>query len=463
MNRVLTATAIVLAGCAAGAPLSPAERAALESALRTAVDAQSISAHYNSGGEEGSIRWQRGPVVMIQGTGGRRLRLGAQGWIRSGASWMASDPATWPGCLDPYEVAARLVARTGEFVPDAPGSYRLGDASVRPARGGPGRIGLGATWIEYDEFNAPAVGRYEETPAPFEPGMSPAVRKSAWVDRALADSRFPNALKAAVAGSVSEDAMSAVLAFLLLAQDPVAQTKAAVEKTRAQKSYSATFTGLIAVPGGAPFHLEGKVVWVAPGVLFLNYKGAGGEELRVVRAGEKVWLYSDQAEEWVDPEEAGKPGAGRGLNNPDEVLQALGKVAGRATSAGADKVQLKLDGKDLLDVLKRQVDPSAFIWEESSGQIEASIGADGRITKIALKSELASSNPALKGKMAVYTGNVEVKEFDKEFSMAFTQVNPVNKKETLIPIAPAVLQEIGKLPGIPEELKAEVKRLEGSK
>src|SRR5690349_20350823 len=98
-----------------------------------------------------------------------------------------------------------------------------------------------------------------------------------------------------------------------------------------------------------------ETVWVAPGILFTQYTASGGEVVRLLRLGEKVWLYHMLAEDWLSAEESGKPGAGRGVQTPDEVLLAVMKASDQAVSAGKDKagevLEMKLDGAALQKVM----------------------------------------------------------------------------------------------------------------
>src|SRR5437773_7897591 len=88
--------------------------------------------------------------------------------------------------------------------------------------------------------------------------------------------------------------------------------------TRTQKSYETRFKARLTTTG-APLDYEGQCVWVYPGVLFVHYTASGGDEKMIVRAGDKfVWVWSALAG-WVTADEIGMPGAGRGIQNPDEV------------------------------------------------------------------------------------------------------------------------------------------------
>ena len=266
----------------------------------------------------------------------------------------------------------------------------------------------------------------------------------------------------------------AILAILLPAQDGAPKRmQSAVEKTRAQKSYSAAFSGVIKIPDSSPMELKGEVVWVSPGVLFTQYTASGGDEVRVIRVGEKVWLYHLQTEEWVPAAEAGKGGAGRGVQNPDEVLATVIQAVGKATSAGkvtvndkpCDGIELKLDGDLIRKVMKEQGDASNFDWAKSSGTVRLGVGADDLIQQVRVEALIGIADPAIKDKerKASYTAEVRVKSFNTDFSMEFSEIDPKSKKAIPIPIPARILDEIEKLKGIPDPLKAAVQKWRAKK
>jgi len=257
----------------------------------------------------------------------------------------------------------------------------------------------------------------------------------------------------------------AILAILLPQQDGAPKRmQSAVEKTRAQKSYSAAFNGVIKIPDSSPMELKGEVVWISPGVLFTQYTASGGDEVRVIRVGEKVWLYHLQTEEWVPAAEAGKRGAGRGVQNPDEVLATIIQTVGKATSGGkmtvndkpCDGIDLKLDGELIRKVMKEQGDASNFDWAKSSGTVRLGVGPDDLIHQVRVEALIGVTGP--EERKASYTAEVRVKSFNADFSMEFSEIDPKSKKAIPIPIAPRILDEIERLKGIPDPLKAAVQK-----
>ena len=242
-----------------------------------------------------------------------------------------------------------------------------------------------------------------------------------------------------------------------------ARVKAAVDKTRAQKSYSVTFEAVVRVPDSDPMKITGETVWVAPGVLFTHYTASGGEVVRLVRVGEKVWLYHVLAEEWLSADESGKPGAGRGVQNPDEVLAAVVKASDQAVQAGkealGDILEMKLEGPVLQNVMRQQSTAGSFDWAKSAGTVRLVAGAtDGLMYKMQVSAEVASTDPALKGKKVGYTADVKLKSYNRDFALDFTEFDPKAKKAVTLPWPAAFLDEAEKLKGIPDELKAEIQK-----
>lgn len=264
-----------------------------------------------------------------------------------------------------------------------------------------------------------------------------------------------------LAGSIAISAM-----FLAGAQeggDAVAKAKAAVEKTRSQKSYRVTFDAVVRVPDSDPMKINGETVWVAPGVLFTQYTASGGETVRLLRLGEKVWLYHMLAEEWLSAEESGKPGAGRGMQNPDEVLSTVMKAADKAVAAGkealGDILELKLDGSALQKVMKQQAAEGTLDWQNSEGTVRLVSGSkDGLMYRLVVSAEVASTEAHLKGKKVGYSAEVTLKAYNKDFGLEFTDVDPKTQKTITLPWPSAFLNEAEKVAGVPDELKAEIQK-----
>ncbi len=164
------------------------------------------------------------------------------------------------------------------------------------------------------------------------------------------------------------------------AKDPRSLLEHAAYNTRTQKSYETRFKARLSTTG-APLDYEGQCVWVYPGVLFVHYTASGGDEKMIVRAGEKeTWVWSALAG-WVTKDEIGMPGAGRGIQNPDEILLVLSRATEYAKLSKPGVVDLTLTGDDIEKIMKEQANQGAFDWKNSSAKLELAADADTRLQK----------------------------------------------------------------------------------
>ncbi len=254
------------------------------------------------------------------------------------------------------------------------------------------------------------------------------------------------------------------LAACIQVQEAPEKVKASIEKVRLQKSYRTTFTSKLEVPNSSPMDIVGDNVVVAGGVLFTTYKASGGETKRIVRAGDQAWVYHEMAEEWVTAEEVGMSGAGRGVQNPDDVLSVLSHHLKGAAPVGkstvgkiaCDEYRLKLTGGDIEDIVKEQAQQGSFDWKESAAEVRLHIGGDGLLLRFSVTAELASTDPGLKGEKVRHSAEVTVVDYEAAYSMTFFVEDFKTKAKTDIPFDGAMIQAIAKRPGIPAPLEAEV-------
>ena len=124
--------------------------------------------------------------------------------------------------------------------------------------------------------------------------------------------------------------------------------------TRTSKSYEAGWKARLTVPRSDPLDYIGRCVWVRPGVLYSHYTASGGDEKMIVRAGDKdVWVYNTLVG-WVTADEAGMAGAGRGIQNPDEVLAVLARNSGTAKLVKPGQVELEFKGENIERIMREQ-------------------------------------------------------------------------------------------------------------
>jgi len=205
------------------------------------------------------------------------------------------------------------------------------------------------------------------------------------------------------------------------AKDPRSLLEHAAYNTRTQKSYETRFKARLTTTG-APLDYEGQCVWVYPGVLFVHYTASGGDEKMIVRAGEKeTWVWSALAG-WVTKDEIGMPGAGRGIQNPDEVLSVLAHNPGNAKLNKPGEVALAFSGDDIEKIMKEQANKGAFDWKESNAKLDLATDAENRLQKFTCDATLKSTDPAVKTpirytaevSMVGYNGAKDLKFYDEK-------------------------------------------------
>jgi|ERR1041384_6312130 hypothetical protein len=199
--------------------------------------------------------------------------------------------------------------------------------------------------------------------------------------------------------------------------------------TRSQERYEIAFTSTLSVPGTQAFERKGSCVWVSPGILCMQYTGSGGEDMKVIRAGSRIWVYC--LDQWATDEEAGKVGAGRGLQNPDQVLELLSKRADKCRFA-KDGLEFTFTGKDLGALLGNQTD---IEFDKSSSKVTVEVDGDNRLKKLKMNSTLLpkdSKNPS-----GTCDATIDVLSFNGKMPLKV-----VNSKGREIPFSVTIQQAI---------------------
>jgi hypothetical protein len=211
--------------------------------------------------------------------------------------------------------------------------------------------------------------------------------------------------------------------------DPRSVVEHAAFNTRTQRSYETKFKARLSPPQGDALDYTGQCVWVAPGVLYIHYTASGGDEKNIVRVGNRVWIHHPLVG-WATSDEAAMPGAGRGIQNPDEVLAVLAKHAGGAKLRQPGVVDLAFSGDDIEKIMKEQAQQGAFEWKQSNATVELHADADNRLKKFVCQATLKPADPNVKGvvkysaevEAAGYNGATELKFLDE----AKKEIKPSN-------------------------------------
>tara|TARA_Y100000588_G_C14122390_1_gene867889 strand:+ start:276 stop:1028 length:753 start_codon:yes stop_codon:yes gene_type:complete len=233
--------------------------------------------------------------------------------------------------------------------------------------------------------------------------------------------------------------ISATLFFslLLFQQDGSSLAAQAIEKTRTQESYHARFQAVIKMPKGDPYEITGESVWVYPGVLYIRYTGSGKDEKRIVRVGDKVWIYHEFLEDWVTAEEMGNGGAGRGVQNPEDILRVLQDHLENARlgdpSGSVTPITVPLSGKDIETIMKEQANQSSFNWKKSRASIVLLV-EEGKVKGLQSAAALVSNDPNIEGQVVTYTAEVTVLSFNDKKRLSFEIKDEESGKTNPIPI-----------------------------
>ena len=222
-------------------------------------------------------------------------------------------------------------------------------------------------------------------------------------------------------------------------KDPASVLEHAAYNTRTQKSYETTFKATLTT-SGAPLNYDGRCVWVHPGVLYVHYTVTGGEEKMIIRVGpgpEEAWIYHSLAGLWATAAQLETPGAGRGIQNPDEVLAVISRNTGSAKLIKPGVVELSFSGGDIEKVMKEQASKGSFVWNQSSATIVLTVDAENRLQNFTCDATLQPTDPQIKGKVR-YTAEVTLVAYNGARELKFLDEN---KRE--IPLTPEMKAKIG--------------------
>lgn len=218
--------------------------------------------------------------------------------------------------------------------------------------------------------------------------------------------------------------------------DPKSVVEHAARKTRSQKSYETKFKARLAWPKSDPIDYDGRCVWVSPGVLYTHMTATGGDDRKIVRAGaDKVWVYNPLVR-WTPADEAGQAGAGRGIQNPDEVLATLARHPGTAKLLKPGVVEVSFSGKDIESIMKDQTQQGAFEWKDSNATVELHADAESRLQKFSVRASLKSADPKVAG-TAEYSAQIEIVDYNQATELKF-----YDDKKREIPLTPKMKEAI---------------------
>lgn len=222
-------------------------------------------------------------------------------------------------------------------------------------------------------------------------------------------------------------------------QDPKSVIEHAVKRTRGQKSYEVAWTARLQAPMSNALDYKGICVWASPGILYLHYTASGGDDKKIVRIGRQMAWVHDLFGGWQPADVVGYPGAGRGFQNPDEILQLLAKSPGTATLLEKGAVGLKLAGPDLEKLMAEQSQQGSFDWSKSKASVTLSTDSEGRLKRLTCTAALVSTDPNVKGQVD-YTAALDVAGYNAKSELEFK-----DEKNRVIPLSKPMLDAIENL------------------
>lgn len=241
--------------------------------------------------------------------------------------------------------------------------------------------------------------------------------------------------------------MKIALALALLLQDKPADVLAkSVQAVKAQKSMKVNFKAKIEVPNSDPLNVSGSALSVGE-MLYIEYHASGGSVKLIVRRGAVTLEYNWLLEEWVDAKEMADPSAGRGLSNPNEVLDSLLANADAAKDGGSEggrrAITIDLKGGKIRNLIKDFIEEKDVRWDDSASQARVELASD-----TLLPSKIASSATiAWKDQKAIaYQGTVDVESYGQELEYKFQEKNRQGKVLRDIPLTDDARKKLGLLP-----------------
>ena len=205
-------------------------------------------------------------------------------------------------------------------------------------------------------------------------------------------------------------------------RDPKSIVDHAIFNTRTQKCYETAYTARLATPAGA-IDYKGRNVWVAPGVLYVHFTATGKDDQKIVRAGEKdVWVHHSLGG-WGTDAEVGKEGAGRGIQNPDEVLSVLAKHTDTGvTQLKPGLLAVTFNGQALARLMRGQIQ-GGINPANSSAVVHLEVDDTIRIRKLTCDATVNGTSR--------YTSEVTVVAYNDATELKFTDEK--NQRLFLLP------------------------------
>jgi hypothetical protein len=214
-------------------------------------------------------------------------------------------------------------------------------------------------------------------------------------------------------------------------KDPAELVKETIALVKKQKNYKVEFETKLEIPRSDPFETKGTIIKESPDILYIHYTGTGGIDKKIVRKGKLIRILHPVFEVWVDPITFGDPYAGKGIQNPDEILNFINKAV-KKEKVKFDKKErkflIKLSGKAVADFLEDQgIGKESIKWEGAKIKIYVFVDKQSLVSKCYLMASMPGKGE-MKGRIIKYKGKIEVKGYNQEFKKPFSLPEKTKKE-----------------------------------
>ena len=151
--------------------------------------------------------------------------------------------------------------------------------------------------------------------------------------------------------------VAAAVAVPAAQETPRARLDAAIKAAREAETLTYRYALKTEIPMSDPFEANGRGVTGPERLLFLDVKGTGGIDKKMIVTPRGTLIWHAFLDDWVTAEEYGDPDAGRGFQNPHDLLEVIAGATAGATDGEGGAVRLRFEGKAAIDLLgKLQID-----------------------------------------------------------------------------------------------------------
>lgn len=214
--------------------------------------------------------------------------------------------------------------------------------------------------------------------------------------------------------------------LLLLQESPKDRLDAALKGAREARTLTYRYALKTEIPMSDPFEAAGRGVTGPERLVFLDVRGTGGIDKKMIVTPRGTLIWHAFLEDWVTAEEFGDPAAGRGFQNPHDLLEVIAAETAGAAAAEGGAVRLRFDGQAAIRLLDRlQVDGARLDPEGTWSEVTVNLDG-GRIRSLHSNAHInfaAQPNAAQQIDSFEYDVKVDVEAYDRDEKPSWTGID----------------------------------------